>query len=41
MGTTRTILLAKPFDLDELISLALKFCPPPRPTVVELAALPV
>ncbi len=33
--------LAKPFDLNELISLALKFCPPPRPTAVELAALPV
>lgn len=33
--------LAKPFDLDDLISLALKFCLPPRPTAVELAAMPV
>ena len=33
--------LAKPFDLDELISLARKFCPPLRPTAIELAAMPV
>ena len=33
--------LAKPFDLDELVSLARTFCPPPRPTAVELAAMPV
>ena len=33
--------LAKPFDLDELISLARMFCPPPHPTAVELAAMPV